>query len=332
VPGLIEQQWQEASKGLAALASDTARVNRLLQASVAPSTRQKYDAYWARWLAYSSSHQLVALPASTNDVVLFLANLAADGSRTNFLSAAAAIAWKHAVAGYEAPTKSPRAVALIAGAKRILAAPTHRMEPFTLHVVKNIAKVCSDSDDFAKHRLSFYVILAFFGTFRFSDVQQLKIKHFSFSDHLTILVPQSKTDQWRKGTEVPLSAFPGEAHCPLLAASRFISELRSFVDCSDECFVLTNVLKLRGATRIARTRISARTLTNQLRAVLRDLGLDQDSFSLHSLRAGGATAAAAAHAPRQLIKMHGRWRSDAVDRYIEVPLEDRLAISRSINS
>ena len=45
---------------------------------------------------------------------------------------------------------------------------------------------------------------------------------------------------------------------------------------------------------------------------------------------GGATAAAAAHAPRDMIKLHGRWKSDCVDNYIEVSAKDRLALSSSI--
>jgi hypothetical protein len=90
------------------------------------AARVKYDAYWARWLEYCKIHRHTALPASVDLTVLFFASVAADGSRTNVTAAAAAISWYHAIAGYEAPTKSPKSTALLAGASRLLAAPPRR--------------------------------------------------------------------------------------------------------------------------------------------------------------------------------------------------------------
>ena len=40
------------------------------------------------------------------------------------------------------------------------------------------------------------------------------------------------------------------------------------------------------------------------------LGLDPKQFGLHSLRSGGASAAANAGVPDRLFKRHGRWRSE----------------------
>ena len=44
---------------------------------------------------------------------------------------------------------------------------------------------------------------------------------------------------------------------------------------------------------------------------LTSLGFDAKQFGLHSLRSGGATAAAQAGVPDRLFKRHGRWRSEA---------------------
>ena len=41
---------------------------------------------------------------------------------------------------------------------------------------------------------------------------------------------------------------------------------------------------------------------------LSELGLDRKLFGLHSLRSGGASAAAGAGVPDRLFKHHGRWR------------------------
>ena len=48
------------------------------------------------------------------------------------------------------------------------------------------------------------------------------------------------------------------------------------------------------------------------------LGFAAGDFGLHSLRAGGATAAANARVPDRLFKRHGRWKSEnAKDGYVK---------------
>ena len=50
---------------------------------------------------------------------------------------------------------------------------------------------------------------------------------------------------------------------------------------------------------------------------LGELGFPEEVFGLHSLRAGGASAAASAKVPDRLFKRHGRWRSEnAKDGYV----------------
>ena len=50
---------------------------------------------------------------------------------------------------------------------------------------------------------------------------------------------------------------------------------------------------------------------------LRVLGYPAEQFGVHSLRAGGATAAEGSGVPDRLFKRHGRWRSEmAKDGYV----------------
>ena len=51
---------------------------------------------------------------------------------------------------------------------------------------------------------------------------------------------------------------------------------------------------------------------------IKSIGMDPALFGMHSLRAGGATAAANAGAPDRLFKRHGRWKSEsAKDGYVK---------------
>ena len=64
---------------------------------------------------------------------------------------------------------------------------------------------------------------------------------------------------------------------------------------------------------------------------LSELGLDQRLFGLHSLRSGGASAAACAGVPDRIFKRHGRWWSEnAKDGYVKDSLESRLSVSKRI--
>ena len=64
-----------------------------------------------------------------------------------------------------------------------------------------------------------------------------------------------------------------------------------------------------------------------------ELGYPKYLFGLHSLRAGGASAAANAGVSDRLFKRHGRWRTDrAKDGYIKASLESLLSVSKSLHA
>lgn len=71
-----------------------------------------------------------------------------------------------------------------------------------------------------------------------------------------------------------------------------------------------------------------------LKEKLLELGFPSEEFGLHSLRAGGATAAAGAAGagiPDRMFKRHGRWKSEnAKDGYVEDTLENWLSVSQSL--
>ena len=74
---------------------------------------------------------------------------------------------------------------------------------------------------------------------------------------------------------------------------------------------------------------------SRLRELLLDkiakLGFDPALFGMHSLRAGGATAAANAGVQDRLFKRHGRWKSEsAKDGYVKDSVKRRLDVSKSL--
>ena len=61
------------------------------------------------------------------------------------------------------------------------------------------------------------------------------------------------------------------------------------------------------------------------------IGLSRRDYGLHSLRVGGASAAANAQVSERLFKRHGRWKSDkAKDGYIKDNILSLLSVSLSL--
>ena len=59
--------------------------------------------------------------------------------------------------------------------------------------------------------------------------------------------------------------------------------------------------------------------------------MDPQLFGMHSLRAGGATAAANAGVPDRLFKRHGRWWFEsAKDGYVKDSVEKWLSVSKNL--
>ena len=68
-----------------------------------------------------------------------------------------------------------------------------------------------------------------------------------------------------------------------------------------------------------------------LRKELKREGLDSSLFDIHSLRSGGASAAAALGVPDRLFQRHGGWRSEkARNNSVEESLDSLLLVSQSI--
>ena len=74
--------------------------------------------------------------------------------------------------------------------------------------------------------------------------------------------------------------------------------------------------------------LSYSTARTAILSYLKDIGVDQKLFGLHSLRCGGATAAANKGVNDRLFQKHGRWKStNAKNGYVDEDLENLLSVS-----
>ena len=92
------------------------------------------------------------------------------------------------------------------------------------------------------------------------------------------------------------------------------------------------VTQTKAGERLRKTGgLSYTRLRELLLSKISQLGYDPTLFSMHSLRAGGATAAANAGVEDRLFKRHGRWKSEtAKDGYVKDSVERRLEVSKQL--
>ena len=212
------------------------------------------------------------------------------------------------------------------GLKRLLAKLVNKKSPFTGDMLEVIVKNTRESDTLANIWLASVCLLSFARFLRCDELANICPCDLSVGpDHLVIHIPRSKTDQLRQGSEVAIARTFTET-CPVAMLESYIQRGSIQMDSDKNLYrpiVNGKAQKLRKEGSLTYSRIRE--------LLKKKLGFSPTEFSLHSLRAGGATAAAGAGVPDRVFKRHGGWKTEnAKDGYVEDALEKRLSVSRSL--
>lgn len=135
-------------------------------------------------------------------------------------------------------------------------------------------------------------LLAFAAFLRFDEFAKLLQSDVKIeNDMLKLFIQSSKTDQYRDGAWIVASS--RKATCPVAMMNCYLD--RAGLSCDSPLFC-----------RLSKTKCGYKP---------RSKGLSYSrlrvAIGTHSLRSGGATAAANAGVPDRLVKRHGRWASES---------------------
>ena len=240
----------------------------------------------------------------------------------------------HDITGRKNPCENKMAITALESASRILSKPIQKKEPIKPRHLRKLGKMLTENPkSLPNYRTLAICCVAFSGFLRFSEVANLRRSDISFhSTYMKVFIEKSKTDIYRDGAHV-LIAKTGSLSCPYEILRKYI-ELANIPETSREYifraitfFKKQDVYKLRSKDRP----ISYSRTREIVLGAFDKIGLDKKNFGLHSLRAGGATAAANAGIKDRLFKRHGRWRSEnAKDGYIKDNLSSLLSVSLSL--
>ena len=301
----------------------------------AENTRKKYRYAFNQFCRWCSSHssELSSLPSEEVTVAMYLVFICRQfNSAAKVDEAVNAISWAHNLAGYSDPCHSSLVIQIREGVLRECRKPTIKKEPILPHHLLLLTEKYGNNESCLPDlRILTICLLGYSGFLRFSEIVNIKRSDISFHDqHVSIFISRSKTDKYNQGSSVCI-AKTGLKTCPVNILCRYLD--MAGIKCYSNEFIFRQItyLKKSNSYRLRDTKkpLSYTRAREIILSALEDIGLDKKKFGLHSLRSGGATAAAAAGIPDRIFKKHGRWKSEkAKDGYVKERLFEKLSVSK----
>ena len=287
----------------------------ILAASKATSTVKGYNSHFQKWKAWAASFPGVAFfPASPLHFSLYLISLVQSGySFASINSAFYSVNFFHNSCDVPNPCNSSSVKAILEGCKRVSANSVSSKKrlpicPEHLHaLVQRFAGVNASLSDFRDVCLC---LVSFSGFLRFSEACNIRWRDIDFKDmYFSLHIPRSKTNQYGSGS-TRLVARTGNPTCPFDMLRRYAQLSGDSFDSTE--FVFRSLSK--GKSGIYSLRAGSKLSYSSARELFiekfKAIGLDTKLYGLHSLRIGGASAAASNDLPDRVIKKHGRWKSE----------------------
>ena len=303
--------------------------------SRAPSTAKKYAGAFCRWRKWAATKPgVVPFPAKPIHVGLCLSFLIQKAKTPSPVEEAVnALSWAHNLACVEDPTGHPLVKQVLEGAKRILAHKVDKNEPITPEILRALVdKYAKEDATLANIRTLTICLLGFAGFFRYNELAKLKECDICFfTEHIEIFLESSKMDQYRDGSVIVIARMDTE-YCPVAMLEHYMRLASISIEKASDKFLFRRLVNTKNGQKLRDSADLSYTRAHELvLAMLESIGLDRKQFSLHSLRSGGASAAANAGVPDRCFKRHGRWLSEsAKDGYIQDKLEERLSVSKKL--
>jgi site-specific recombinase XerD len=261
-------------------------------ASRAENTTRAYRTGWAQFTAWCDEHGVKALPAGSETVACFVADLAKAAKPATIDARLAAISAAHRAAGYDSPTAAEPVRLVRRGVRRTLGTAQRRVRPI---MVADLRKMIEGLDTgVAGCRDHALLLLGFAGALRRSELVGLDVEDVTKGpDGLTVHLRRSKTDQEGAGRTVGIPYGSNPSTCPVRAWRAWL-EASGIME--GPAFRSVNRHGRIGATRLTAQAVALVLKRHAFRA-----GLDPGEVAGHSLRAGLATSAAEAGIPERVI-------------------------------
>ena len=327
----IEKHMQEAGLAPAEYQCTATKMADYLLKSRADNTTKKYWSCFELFHKFCKDNKMESKPALPICVAMYITNMIdQDKSHSVISSSIYAIKWVHNLNDLSDPTESGMVKQLLEASKRLRSKPVHKKDVVDSEILISLCNVYKNSSDIIELRDLSMIMLAYAGFMRISEVCKLKCNDVEFKDdHIVLRIVSSKTDVYRKGSEIVI-AKGQTAACPYSILRRYVEAANLSLESTS--FIFKPAFRSKSLTSLI-TKNKPLSYTRARECIVKKLSLVAPELNIHSLRASGATVAANTSAVSdRCLKRHGRWKSDSSkDGYIEDSLEKRLYISKVLN-
>ena len=313
-----------------------AKVPGLVLQSRQQGTVQGYLSGFRRWRQWASKYKEVnVLPAEPKYVALYLTKLF-ETSRTHapVTNAYYAISWAHKTACVLDPTCHDVVKRVKESTCRLLGSGDNKKSPIESDTLFLLCNKFGDANASLKDlRILCICVIAFAGFLRYDEFSSILLSDVVFhTGYVTIFIEKSKTDTHREGKQVFIAETKSDC-CPIKILQRYI-KCANFSDNLNQ-FLFRGLTYHRSKKLYTlRKQHKGMCYTSAREVILNAftaVGLDTKKFGTHSLRKGGATAAAGNQVNDRLIKKHGRWQSEnSKDLYISEDVQEKLKVSQNL--
>ena len=295
----------------------------------APKTVSSYVRAYQTWKKWAAKCSATALPADPGVFALYLVHLIQQGSSVSLLNTAIyGASWVHKKSGYQELNEHPLIRQVAEAGRRILAKPPNRKKALDVSLVKRVISRL-EHGNLVDIQVATLFALGFFGFLRWDDLSRLTVDNLQFADtHLAIFLVQRKNDQFRDGSWV-FVARCSSSPCPVAVVEKFL-KVGSHVKNSR---LFRRILHTEKKMELRKEPMSYSRANELIKRELQKEELDPKLYGVHSLRAGGASAAAALGVPDRLFQRQGGWRSErSKNNYIQESTESLLTVTKTIQA
>jgi hypothetical protein len=230
-----------------------------------------------------------------------------------------AIGYVHKVLDIPDPTNSFLAKKLLKGCHSLSKKQDSRL-PITVHILCRLVQALEHTEATFTDRilLKAFFLLAFQAFLRIGELATKNNNHekvlqrsdvsFIYSDHglagVSITLKHFKTNTENKPITFEIHSNPHSNFCPVSSLKQYLDH---FGHTSGPLFQF-----------ISGHPVTYQYITQHLRRTIAFLGLDPNLYKGHSFRIGAATHAASLGYSENYIQKLGRWKSNAIRRYVRI--------------
>jgi len=289
-----------------ALAPAAARAQEYFRAAQAANTHRAYASDWKHFSAWCRATGQGNLPAAPETLVLYLSTLAETAKVSTLTRRISAISQAHQAAGLETPTAHLAVRKLMAGIRRQKGTAQVGKRPLATADLRGLVAPL-DSRRILDVRNRALLLAGFAGALRRSELVGLDVTDLEFNrEGLIVNVRRSKTDQEGQGRRVGIPYGSNPDTCPVRALEAWLAVLGA-----------DGGPLFRGINRhgqLAGSRLTPQSVALVIKHLAVQAGMEAWDLAGHSLRAGLATAAAAAGVSERAIMAQTGHRSLATLR------------------